>query len=383
MRHTNFLVKIRLLAACALMLFLCACGESGVDAIADNSHPTVRPVKAIALQSHNGHSTRIFPGTAKALQDTELSFRVGGPLITLNAETGQYIERNSIIAKIDSRDFIVQINTLEARLDASEAQLAESRLQYQRYEHLIKENAAAKATYDQIKAAYEMAGAQVRADMKNLETAKNALADTTLYAPFSGYVDKEFVENHQIVAVGHPIVSMVDLSAIEVEIALPEGMLPDIAHFQSYACRFDALPDTTFPARLKEIGKQPNASNRTYPLTLTIVDDSNERLRPGMSAEVTIDISSKEQKNFFIVPVSAVGNDHTRQSFTWIADPDTGNLTKKPVRVHGFAADGKLEISGDIFAGQWMVIAGVNSLTEDQKVRLMTSFSNSNVGNEL
>ena len=385
MTHNKTFLALKLFTACMpVLFFLCACGENNGDAIAEGTQASsVRPVKTIQLQANNGHSIRIFPGTAKALQDTQLSFRVGGPLITLNAETGRYFERNEIIAKIDPRDFIVQINTLEARLDASSAQLAESRLQYKRYEQLIKENAAAKATYDRIKATFEMAEAQVRADVKNLEDAGNAMKDTTLYAPFSGYMDKEFVENHEIVAVGQPIVSIVDLSAVEVEIALPEDMLPNIDCFKSYTCRFDALPGATFKARFKEIGKQPNASNRSYPLTLSVVQDGTALIRPGMAAEVSINIATDSQINVYTVPVSAVGNDSNRQSFTWIADPETGSLIKKPVNVHGFGKDGKIEISGELLPGHWMVIAGVNSLTEDQKIRLLKPSGNSNVGNEL
>ena len=384
MEPSDILLQIKLLAVFVLVSILfCACGENNGDAIEEGIQPQVRPVKAIQLKSSNGHKTRIFPGTAKAMQDTQLSFRVGGPLITLNTETGRYFERNAIIAKIDSRDFIVQINTLEARLDASSAQLAESRLQYKRYEQLIKENAAAKATYDRIKVIFEMAEAQVRADLKNLEDAGNALKDTILYAPFSGYVDKEFVENYEIIATGQPIVSMVDLSAIEMEVALPENMLPDIDCFESYACKFDALPDTTFEARFKEIGKQPNASNRSYPLTLTISGDKDAMIRPGMTAEVTIHIATKEQNTLFAVPVSAVGNDAERLTYTWIVDPDIGSLTKVPVSIQGFAKDGKINISGDLAAGRWVVVAGVNSLTKDRKIRLLAPSGASNVGSEL
>ncbi|MDA3898418.1 MAG: efflux RND transporter periplasmic adaptor subunit [Desulfobacteraceae bacterium] len=384
MKCSNTLTQIELPALLALMLiFLCSCSSNNGDAIAEGTRSIARPVKAIQLQSHNGYVTRIFPGTAKALQDTELSFRVGGPLINLNAETGRYFERNSSIARIDPRDFIVRINTLEARLDASNAQLVESRLQYKRYEQLIKENAAAKAKYDQVKVIFEMAEAQVRTDLKSLEDAGNALKDAILHAPFSGYVDKEFVENYEIVAVGQPIISLMDLSAVEIEIALPEDMLPNIDYFESYTCEFAALPSTAFKARFKEIGKKPNASNRSYPLILTIVQDGSALIRPGMAAEVTINIATHDQDRFFSVPVAAVGNDSNRQSFTWIADPETGSLTKKPVSIHGFSKGGKLDISGDISAGQWMVVAGVNSLTEDRKIRLLTSQSQSNVGNEL
>lgn len=383
MRCLDFLENIRWLTALGLILFLSACGGAGDGADPEETRPAIRPVKAILLQAHSDHATRKFPGIARALQDTPLSFRVGGPLILLNAQTGQYVEQDEVVAKIDPRDYLVRINSLQARLDASQAQLTESRLQYHRYERLIAENAAARATFDRVKAAFEMAEAQVRGDSKNLENARNALTDTRLQAPFSGYVDKEFVENHQVVATGQPVISMVDLSAVEVDVALPEDLLPDVGSFTSYTCRFDVLPGRTFPAGFKEIGKQPNPSNRTYPLTLTVAQDENNRVRPGMSAEVSIRMKTNHANNHFIVPVSVVGNDADRKSFAWEMDPATGRLTKKPVAVHGFAANNRIEISGDLSAGKWVVAAGVNSLTENQKVRLLTSAGKSNAGNEL
>ena len=81
--------------------------------------------------------------------------------------------------------------------------------------------------------------------------------------------------------------------------------------------------------------------------------------------------------------MAAVGNDADRQTFVWIVDPDTGALSKKNIHVHGFAEKGKISISGDISDGNRIIAAGVNSLTADQKVRLMDLPSKSNVGNEL
>ncbi len=54
----------------------------------------VRPVKAVQIQPPPQQWTRTFPGTAKALQDTDLSFRVGGPLVSLEAETGQQVKKH-------------------------------------------------------------------------------------------------------------------------------------------------------------------------------------------------------------------------------------------------------------------------------------------------
>jgi len=343
----------------------------------------VRPVKVYELKQNENRRLRKFPGTAQALQHTKLSFRVGGPVITLNAETGRYIKKGAVIARIDPRDFKIRINTMHARLAASKANYAEARLQYDRYRQLVADNAAPRADFDRVKAAFESAEAQVNADAKGLENAKNALQDTTLYAPFSGYIHHQYVENNEMVPAGQPVVSMVDLSEMEIKIAIPEDLVPAVERFESYVCQFSAIPGKTYPAEFKEIGKQPNPSNRTYPLTLVIDGDEPMPIRPGMAAEVAITIKEANGKPKFMVPMPALVNDSDRQSFVWLVNPKAGKLHRQPVTVAAARQNGFIEISGDLTAGQLIASAGAHTLTADQKVRVMEPPSETNIGNEL
>lgn len=353
--------------------------ESGEKPIIEQ----VRPVKAYELKQADTRKVLSFPGTAKALQDAKISFRVSGPLVALDVDTGQFIKKGSIIARIDSRDFKLRINTLKARLSASRADYTETKRQLDRYKTLVSENAAAKATYDQIKAAFEKAEAQVKANTRELENAQNALADTSLYAPFSGFVHHQYAENNEMVQAGNPIISMVDLSAIEVKIAVPEDLMPAVDRFESYICRFSAVPGKTFDARFKQIGKQPNPSNRTYPLTLVIEKSENILIRPGMAAEVSITIREKNGKPVFAVPMAAVVNPSDRQSFVWLVDPDAERLKRKRVTIGSARSNGFIEISGDLKSGQLIAGAGAHTLTADQKIRVMKPTSETNIGNEL
>ena len=365
------------------MVFI-ACHSDTQEAGADKPIvEQVRPVKAYELKQNENRRVRNFPGTAQALQHAKLSFRVGGPLITLNAETGRYIQKGEVIARIDPRDYKIRINTMEARLTAAKANYDEAKLQYDRYRKLVADNAAARADFDRVKAAFESAEAQVNADSKGLEDARNALSDTTLYAPFSGYIHHQYVENNEMVQTGQPIVSMVDLSAIEIKIAIPEDLLPAVERFKSYACQFSAIPGKTYPAEFKEIGKQPNPSNRTYPLTLVIDGDEPMSIRPGMAAEVAITIKETNGKPKFMVPMSALVNDSDRQSFVWLVDPDAGKLKRRPVTLGKARQNGFIEISGNLTAGQLIASAGAHTLAADQKVRVMEPPSKTNTGNEL
>jgi RND family efflux transporter MFP subunit len=377
--HRKHLLAAGALAAYCLCMML---GCNRADAVVEKGPDGVRPVKTIQLKKSCLNRTRVFPGSAKALQDVDLGFRVSGPLIKFNVDTGMRVTKGEIIARIDPRDFEVQIRALSAKLAASEAQRVESRLQYNRLNSLIKEKGVSKAEFDRSKAIYEMAEARADADSNNLEAARNALKDTALKAPFTGFVHQKYIENHETVTMGQSVVSLVDLSQMEIEIGLPEDLLRKVPDFKKFSCIFNAFPQKKFRADFKEIGKKPNASNRTYPLTLTLKQDESNVIRPGMTAEVTIVMSTDEDVEAFIVPVEAVANDSSRETFVWIFDPKESHVEKRFVQT-GKLVTGGIEISGTLHPGEFVVTAGIHFLDEGQRVRNLEPASNTNVGNLL
>jgi len=345
----------------------------------DIATKAMRPVKAIQLTRIVGDHELVFPATAQSPQEVRLSFRVGGPLIGLNAENGQKVVKGQRIAHIDPRDFEITIKALEAKLAASKAHLEEATLQHNRYANLFKQNAAAKVKYDNAKAVFQIAKARVKADIESLIDAKNDLIDTRLTAPFTGYVNDKFVENHEIVTPGQPIVSLVDLKAIEAVLGLPEDLVGRLSDFESYQVAFEAVPGSEFAATLKELGKTPDPTSRAYPLTLILEPVANTLVRPGMAAQVRITVSADAGKDRFAIPVQALFNPGGDTSSVWIFDAQTQMVRPQQVRVEKLSRQ-RVEISGDLAPGQWVVTAGVHHLQPGQKVRLLQKPSKTNVG---
>ena len=345
----------------------------------DIATKAMRPVKAIQLTRIVGDHELVFPATAQSPQEVRLSFRVGGPLIGLNAENGQKVVKGQRIAHIDPRDFEIAIKTLKAKLAASKAHLNEATLQHKRYANLFKQNAAAKAKYDNTMAAFQIAKARMKADIESLVDAKNELIDTRLIAPFTGYVNDKFVENHEIVTPGQPIISLVDLKTIEVVFGLPEDLVGRLSYFESYQVAFEAVPGSEFAATLKELGKTPDPTSRAYPLTLILEPVANTLVRPGMAAQVRITVSADAGKDRFAIPVQALFNPGGDTSSVWIFDAQTQMVRPQQVRVEKLSRQ-RVEISGDLAPGQWVVTAGVHHLQPGQKVRLLQKPSKTNVG---
>ncbi len=360
-----------------MMGIMSGCVDSGAHT--DIAPKAMRPVRAIQLTRIVGDHALVFPATAKSPREVSLSFRVGGPLIGLNAENGQKMVKGQRIARIDPRDFEIAIKTLEAKLAASKAHLEEAALQHNRYANLFKQNAAAKAKYDNARATFQMAEARVKADIESLSDAKNELIDTRLIAPFTGYVNDKLVENHETVTQGQPIISLVDLKTIEVVLGLPEDLVGRLSDFESYQVAFEAVPGSKFAATLKEVGKTPDPTSRTYPLTLILERAANTLVRPGMAAQVRINVSADAWKDRFATPVQALFNPGGDKSSVWIFDAKTQTVRRQEVWVERLNRQG-VEISGDLAPGQWVVTAGVHHLQPGQRVRLLKKPAKTNVG---
>jgi RND family efflux transporter MFP subunit len=376
----KFTVLVFLTALGGMALIMDGCLESGSEI--EEKTAIVRPVKAIQLSPPKSVRAMVFPATAKAAREVKSSFRVGGPLVLLDAETGQKVEKGRLLARIDPRDFTIAIKTLEARLASSRAKLEEAALQYKRYTNLHAQGAVAKAKYDSSKAAFRMLTAQVEADTQSLKDAKNALIDTRLKAPFTGYVHQKFVENRETVAAGQPIVTLVDLSVLEVEFGLPEDLVNQVSQFQTYAVQFDAIAGKKFAATLKEVGKKPDPTSRVYPMTLVLEKAAAATVRPGMAARVRIRVAVGDEPGRFIVPVPALFKRRCDAFWVWVFDPDTGVVKSQSVIAGKLTPEG-VEITGSLASGQWIVIAGVHHLQEGQKVRLLQRLSETNVGGML
>ena len=80
----------------------------------------IRPVRAIQVSDPEEFAKRWFPGQAKAVQEVDLSFRVAGPLVTFPVKVGDTVSKSDEVARIDPRDFEVELRNARGQLDNPE-----------------------------------------------------------------------------------------------------------------------------------------------------------------------------------------------------------------------------------------------------------------------
>lgn len=340
------------------------------DAPAPAEPDKPRPVTLASVECASGGQTRIYPGLLRASSQADLAFRVGGPLVAVNFKPGEFVRKGDVLMQIDQRDFEDSILVLEAQLAGAKASLDQARLNFDRVRPLREQKVVSQADYDNAKSAHDAAKAAVQGIEAQLRIARHKLADTTLAAPFDGVVVEKRVENHEMVAQGQVVLTMDDISVLEVEVNIPENEMPfhDIRPGVPGRVSFPSRPGREYEARLVEWNAQADAATRTYKVSFAMDAPADFRALPGMTAELKLE-SKREECSMLTIPASAVVADQDGGSAVWVYDEAGATAVKRPVKVGRMLPDSRLEVLDGLDDGERVVAAGVDFITPGMKIR--------------
>lgn len=336
-----------------LALFLSACGKKEEPPAKE----VVRPVKIMTIASSMGGAGLAFPGEVRASKRVDLAFQVAGPLTQLPVDEGQEVKNGALIARILPRDYIT-------KLEKAKAQALEAEQQYTRYKDLYIRKQVSKAEFDSYRSARDVARAQQKA-------AQDALNDTYLKAPFSGVIAVRYVENFEEVQAKQPIVSLQDISQIEILINVPETVMATIkaGDDPEVFARFDTAPGKQFPLTLKEFSTQADPQTQTYQIVLLMPQPDTVHILPGMTANVWATRKSTKDEPI-IIPAIAVMEDAGGNAYVWIFNEKDEIVQKRKVTVGQMTGSANINILDGLLGGEKVVTAGLTKLREGMKVRI-------------
>ncbi len=353
--------SLRFCIGVAVAAFVFACRRSGPPL------EIAQLVKTTAVQAHQGDFSVTYPGILKAASDVKLSFRVAGPIHKIWVKEGQYVQKGALLAELDPRDYSLQY-------EAAAAGYKQVKGETDRIMELYRTNSVSENEYDKAVAAQKQAWALYHARL-------NALEDTKLKAPFSGYIQKKYFSGYEVVNQGVPVLSMIDDDYLEVNADIPASDFIRSGDFLDYRMKVDVYPDTLFALEFVELNRQANF-NQLFQARFRLKRSKEALLAPGMSASVTIHYKPVNEK-LSVVPVSALVEEDGR-SYVWRVEGSERKIVRKsPVEVYQVLKDGTVIVSAGLEAGDVIVSAGVNSLKEGQEIRVLPPVSASNVGHLL
>lgn len=341
------LLQILILTGVISVLSACASKTEGVDQKA-------RYVKVMQLESNQLGNQLQFNGQVTEKRDVNVAFKVGGQVLELLVDEGDYVKEGQIIARIEKRDYKVQLQSAKAQYNQVEGE-------YARYKELFQKNKLPANTLEKLEAGYMGAKSQY-------EAAVNALNDTELKAPFSGYVYKRNIHKFENVGPGQSIISLLDVSELEVHFSLSEKQVAQAKDFKKITCDIANAGATGVDAELLSVNEKANGSDM-YDVRLLLAKEQRLKLRPGMSAKVNVQLSD-EGGSHTLVPVESVFN-LGDASYVWVYNPGNSQVNKQQVQISKLVNNGYISINGNLKGNEMIVVAGVHSLHENEEVRVL------------
>ena len=362
------------------IFFLVACGEEKKQEVVES----IRPVKFGKVMMSNDALSETFSGSAQSSKESKVSFKVSGTLSHLNVKVGDMVRKGQQIAKVDQTDYSVQYQqsvanneSSKTQIQSTKSQLTNSRATYERIEKLYENNSVSISEFEQAKSALELAEAsynaaiaQANASEKQVESAQNQVRYSNLLAPFSGIITAVMVEENEMVGSGTPIATISALGDPEISVGIPEVFISKVKKNQTVDINFSSIPDQVFPGKVYEIGFS-SLGGSTYPVTVRI-DNPTQDIRPGMVADVRFSfVNEKNEEQKMVAPTSSVGEDNNGHFVFGLTKDGSNYLVKKKKIQIGELTTAGFEIKSGLENGELVATAGLNTLLDGMKVRLL------------
>jgi membrane fusion protein, multidrug efflux system len=313
-------------------------------------------------------------GTAKALNTVTVRPQVDGKIINISFVEGQEVPKGFVLAKIDPVTYQAAYDQTIAKKKQDEAQLANAKLDLERYIRLAATNAVNKQQLDTQRALVSQLEAQLQLDQAAIDNARAILSYTDVIAPLAGRTGIRLVDEGNLVRAQDTtgIVVITQVQPIAVFFSLPQQDLPDLNKGMAEG----PLPVDAFGADSKtplDRGKVVVIDNQVDQTTGTVklkgeFPNANLQLWPGQFVNVRVLIDTLRQ--VVVVPTAAIQRG-PNGTFVYVLKDDS-TVTVRRVTITQ-QDDQRAVVGSGLKAGERVVTTGFARLTEGTQVTVSSA----------
>ena len=256
-------------------------------------------------------------GSLRASNQTLVKSKVAGELMEILVREGTTVQAGALVARIDTTDFELRLREREAQLRGAEAQLDQAKRTLDNNKQLLEKNFISQSAFDTAKSGYEVAVAGLDTQKAQLAQARKALNDTRVIAPMSGMVAERFAQPGEKVSPDNKILSIVDLSRMELEAAIPSSDVGSLRIGQTLNLEIEGI-EKVMQGRVARISPSTQAGTRSVPIYIAL-ENKDARARAGLFAQGTLALDKRS--NVLTIPINAV-RDLAGRTFAYAIEGD-------------------------------------------------------------
>jgi membrane fusion protein (multidrug efflux system) len=361
-------VKVARLMSGVVLLALCACkaeGTANADAAAHGGkNKTDQPkpvhVDSVVVDEREVPKTMTVTGTIEADRRTELAANASGRVIRTFVERGDHVKAGQLLAQLDARGASLSHAEAEANAKQISDQLTSVRAECKRYEALKNKGAITQQEYDRQASQCLTQASSEEAARARLAEAARVLEDAAIRAPFAGVIGERFVSVGDYVQPSSKVVTLMVDDPLRLRISVPEPAIPYATEGTEVSFKVLALPDKTFTAKIKYVGREVRPTTRDM-IDEAVIDNHEHKLLPGTFVTVQLPVGSAKQA---IVPKNAVVATDNGATVFAVVD---GRLEQRAAQTT-VAVDGGLAVAEGVKKGERVVVNPSQDLQDGARV---------------
>jgi len=365
------MTKQKTIALAALIVAgIAAGGFAAVRGKAPRSAPAAQPVAEFTQQDltivepQPLEHTLPLTGTLTPFNEATIKAKVAGELMQVAVREGESVNQGQVLARIDQTEVRARVAAREADVAGARAQLDWADKNRSTQKALLDRKFISQNAFDNIQSNYDVAVAKLRSAEAELVVARKSLGDSVLVAPFPGIIAQRHVQPGERVALDAKVITVVNLSRLELEAAVPAAQISRLRVGQQVAFSVDGFGERAFGGRIERINPATVSGSRSINV-YAVIDNPEGVLRGGLFAQGAVILERVERA--LVVPASAV-REEIGQTFVYAIED--GLVKRKNVTVGAADASGRVQVLQGLAAGERIVRVNLGALREGVSARL-------------
>src|SRR5438034_6815009 len=307
-------------------------------------------------------------GTIAALpnRDAKVSSLVQGRIAGMMVAEGDHASQGQVLAKIEDRPFLDQIQQAQAAVEQAQANVENARLNRDRNEGLLERGIAARKDVEDARTQLSVNQAALHQAEAALALAKLQLARTEVRSPLAGTVVKRFASVGEQVdgTAATPLFEIADLNEVELFGNVPALYLGKIRVGARLPVTTDAFPAQTLAGKVVAISPAVDPSTNVGTVRIRM-SNSRRLLRLGMFLSTQLPLETRAKT--LVVPAQAVYRDEQGNPEVYRVEGDDASAV--PVKL-GIETKGQVELLSGVQAGDTVILTGGYGLKDHAKVKV-------------
>lgn len=355
-RTLSWLHFLPLTILSVVIFLLPGCGDNQ-----GNTTDPVRTVRYVVVGSAQTLPALERTGEIHAHDETILSFRTGGRIVTRSVDIGDRVNAGQLLATLENTTSQNQLDGAQADYEGAKASAQVAALNVNRMQKLMPTGAIARTQLDTARADWLVARARLKNSESALRNARESLGWTRLIAPRSGVITEVSASAGQVVNGGQSVLTLATGEARDVvfDIAKPEAIPPQ----EQAGLRVSLLSDPSMQASaaVRDISPQADPQTRTWRVRATL---QNPPLAMALGASVTVTLPATGPHGYAL-PASALSRVDDKPA-VYVINPQSQAQLRVVVPAYYTATS--VIISGGLEPGDRVITAGVSKLRSGEPV---------------